>query len=173
MGLEPFLPGFQFSGLWTSTCRFPRLRAFLPCLSPSSSWWYQSCAELCLGCSGVMLGHSCISLHHMALCSLDLFVLQPSGAREESSRASGSTGDGEQLESTHQMYSTCLHVPLQDFFGGKFHCALHLHVPSQVSGLTAISAHTFGCCLLGYVILLPVELMCTGGWISGRPKLTQ
>lgn len=57
MGSGLVLPRFQFSGLWPSTCRFPRLKAFLSCLCPCSSWWYQFCAVLCLGCSVVMLGH--------------------------------------------------------------------------------------------------------------------
>lgn len=36
--------------------------------------------------------------------------------REESSRASGNTEDRKQLEYMYQMYGTCLHIPLQDFF---------------------------------------------------------
>lgn len=154
------------------------LRAFLPCLSPYSSWWYRSSAVLCLGCFVVMLVHSCISLHHIALCSLgDLFVLQPSRAREESSRASGSTGDVEQLECTYQMYSTCLHVPLQDFFWEKFHCALcsictfpHRSLDSweyQHTLLDVVCWVMWNCCLWSWcACALGVDFLDTQIWVS-------
>ena len=35
--------------------------------------------------------------------------------REESSKASGNVEDRKQLEYIYQMYSTCLHIPIQDF----------------------------------------------------------
>lgn len=145
----------------------PQAKSLPPCLSPYSSWWYQPCALLWWSLPSC--GDAGALLHFSAL---DLLVLQPSRARGESSRACGCTGGGEQLPCMYQMFSMCLHVPLQDFLGEKFHCALGsiCMFPHRSLGLVAISAHTFGCCLLSYVELLLVELMCTctGGWISGH-----
>lgn len=88
---------------------------------------YQCCAVLCLGCCVLMLGHSCLSLQHVALLirrSVCPATIRSQGG-EQQSLWLHSWMCWEQLECTYQMHSACLHVPLQDFFGEKFHSAFH------------------------------------------------
>lgn len=146
-GLVTLLPGFQFSGVWAFTCRFPWLQTFLLCLPPYLFWRYQSSAMLCFCCLVVMLMHSCISLHHMDLCPLvDLFVLYFLSLLYLAETGKQQSLWQHRREETAGIYISC--VALVCIFLSRIFwrgVSLHIMLTHTCSGLIGISTRTFGC----------------------------